>query len=213
MQTQTLLSQQNEMWWSQKGKGSMSAQSAELEEIRTLIDPKIFDKAPVFNGNQKDFEEWFFQFSAILGLLGLEDDMNSAANAAKEEDLVLQEIDDDKKSVAKVIWFLLVSVMRGNGQIVIKNAERYNGYIAWHRLIKEYRPRVRGRYSMLMRCLRPTHWTGSKQPFAELLETWTGEIKSYCEQSGDAMTDRTTIAVVGLYAAFSAEHAVMLATT
>jgi hypothetical protein len=124
-----------------------------------------------------NFEEWFLQFSAVFRLLGLEDDIG--ASAGRKEELMLSEIDENKRSVAKVIWYLLASVMKGNGQTVIKNCERYNSYMAWRRLIKEYRPQIGGRFnSMLMKCLRPTRWSTAKTPFVELLETWKGDLKS-----------------------------------
>jgi hypothetical protein len=59
------------------------------------------------------------------------------------------------------------------------------------------------------------HEVPTTDPLVDCKDTfcgWEEDLKSYCEPSGDAATDRMRIAVVGLYAPQNVESAVMLAT-
>ena len=187
--------------------------STEADEIRKLINPRILERAPLFDGADKHFEEWYFSFSATLALLGFERVLAEAVAAVSDDELHLRNVDEDLKPTAKAIWYLLVTVLKGKAQMVLKGSEKFNGLMAWRRVMKECQPNLGGRFnSMLMQILNPKHWADSQRSFLELLDEWTANIQPYTEQSGDVITDRTKIAVVTMFAPKSLENAIVLST-
>ena len=78
--------------------------STEADEIRKLINPRILERAPMFDGADKHFEEWYFGFSATLALLGFDRVLAEAVAATSDDELLFRNIDDDLKPTAKAIW-------------------------------------------------------------------------------------------------------------
>ena len=44
----------------------------EISEFRSIVDTRVMEKIPIFDGDEAHFAEWLFTFEATFGLLGLE---------------------------------------------------------------------------------------------------------------------------------------------
>ena len=75
--------------------------SAAREEIRSLVDPKLLEKTPNFDGHDKEFSQWSFVFSSVAGPLGLEEAMAAAHAAPLETDVALAEMNDQSRAGRK----------------------------------------------------------------------------------------------------------------
>ena len=47
----------------------------DLRELRGIVDTKIMEKVPTFDGQENHFAEWRFAFEAACGLMSLEEAM------------------------------------------------------------------------------------------------------------------------------------------
>ena len=45
--------------------------SCNLSELRSIVDTRVMEKNPIFDGNEANFAVWRFTFEATFGLLGL----------------------------------------------------------------------------------------------------------------------------------------------
>ena len=50
----------------------------DLSELRSIVDTRVMEKIPIFDGNEAHFAEWRFTFEATCGLLGLEEVLRQA---------------------------------------------------------------------------------------------------------------------------------------
>eukprot|EP00972_Heterocapsa_arctica_P074314 10967809-Heterocapsa_arctica.AAC.1 len=57
-----------------------------MEELKSVVNPKLLEKTPTFWGRNGDFTEWVFTFSSVAGLLGLEDGMRVAVDVATDQE-------------------------------------------------------------------------------------------------------------------------------
>ncbi len=173
--------------------------SAAREEIRSLVDPKLLEKTPNFDGQDREFGQWSFVFSSAAGLLGLEEAMAAAHAAPLETDVALAEMNDQSRSYAKVLWYLLINCVRGKALNIIQGVERMDGLLAWRKLLAECQPAIGGRLNTMLISLLSPLWEHDKA-FDETLAKWEIEVLDYERQSGDKILPRYKIAVVTKHA-------------
>ena len=77
------------------------------------------------------------------------------------------------------------------------NIEAGNGFQAWKALKENYEPNVGGRFTaMLMGIISPA-WENVKEPdFMDALESWEAQVRRYEEQSRDAISETTKVAII-----------------
>ena len=84
--------------------------------------------------------------------------MNNAVDSGTESELV--DMAENAVVQAKVLYHVLVQILKGKARVIARQAERNNGFALWVKFKKEYEPDVRGRFpSMLMGVLNPKSWT------------------------------------------------------
>ena len=57
----------------------------DLSELRSIVDTRVMEKIPIFDGNEAHFAEWRFTFEATCGLLGLEEVLRQAVLSTHDE--------------------------------------------------------------------------------------------------------------------------------
>ena len=62
-----------------------SAVGQDLSELRSIVDTRVMEKIPIFDGNEAHFAEWRFTFEATCGLLGLEEVLRQAVLSTHDE--------------------------------------------------------------------------------------------------------------------------------
>jgi hypothetical protein len=169
-----------------------------LDEIKSIVNPRILEKCPMFDGSNEKWMEWSFVFHSVAGLIGLETSMEGALTVA-ESDMDFDSMETDHQARSKVLWYLLVNCCRGKALTIIRGGENRNGLLAWRRMHSEYQPLVGGRFNaMLMSLLSPSWSDGSR--FDELLNIWETELTNYERQAGESISARFKIAVITKHA-------------
>ena len=53
-----------------------------MDELKTIINPKILEKAERHYGNEETFPTWRFKFEGLMALMGLDVDLEAVAPAS-----------------------------------------------------------------------------------------------------------------------------------
>ena len=88
--------QQQSIAIAQANEHRAPAQMRSTSELSSIIDPRILEKLPNYNGDEAGFTEWEIVFTSVAGLLGIEDSMNSAVAAATDREVSLAELGDEE---------------------------------------------------------------------------------------------------------------------
>ena len=59
----------------------------DLSELRSIVDTRVMEKIPIFDGNEAHIAEWRFTFEATYGLLGLEEVLRQSILSTHEASL------------------------------------------------------------------------------------------------------------------------------
>ena len=173
-----------------------SADPKQSDEFRALVDPKVLEKLPNFNGSGKDFLDWETVFASVVALIGVDDEMKSAVAAAADDDCRLANLGgDDNVRKAKALWYMLIQTCRGKALRIVSKGEQSNGLLAWRRLMNEYKPKVGGRHNaMLVGLLSPQF--DKNERFDDVLTRWGQAVHDYEAETGDLISARQRIAVI-----------------
>ena len=82
LQAQQLAAMQQAM---QQATATRAPIPQDLAELRSIIDTRVMEKVPTFDGTDGHFTEWRFAFEATCGLLGLEDVMIQSAESNMDD--------------------------------------------------------------------------------------------------------------------------------
>merc|ERR1712194_180045 len=105
-----------------------------------------------------------------------------------EEGLLLVDMSDEVRIRSKALYYMLASVCKGKAQVFIRGAERHNGLLAWHRMVKSYEPTIGGRFNrMLVGILNPK-WR--PDDFDNSLISWDTVVSEYETQAGKKLEDQ-----------------------
>ena len=130
--------QQQTVAIAQANEARSRAQTRPTSELSSIIDPRILEKLPNYNGDEAGFTEWEIVFSSVAGLLGIEDSMNIAVNAATDSEVSLSELGDEEiRKQSKALWYMLIQTVKGKALRICNTAERLNGLMAWRIIHKE----------------------------------------------------------------------------
>ena len=107
--------QQQTVAIAQANEARARAQTRPTSELSSIIDPRILEKLPNYNGDEAGFTEWEIMFSSVAGLLGIEDSMNIAVNAATDSEVSLSELGDEEiRKQSKALWHMLIQTICGS---------------------------------------------------------------------------------------------------
>jgi multidrug efflux pump subunit AcrA (membrane-fusion protein) len=70
-------------------------QQRSSSDMAPIIDPKVLEKLPNFDGSEHRFLEWETVFVSVAGLIGIEDSMAVAVAAADDREVTLAELGDE----------------------------------------------------------------------------------------------------------------------
>ena len=182
--------------------------SGDLEEVKSIIHPGLLERVEKHDGQEASFPSWRFQFESLAALIGLDRELDSAL---KESDagLELAVIDPDAAVKAKALWYLLVRTQSARGTNVLQLTEKYNGFLGWKCLVREFQPVTGGRFNAMLTALLHPDW--SKGDFDLNKAAWEKMIIQYETQSGERFTSSMRIATICKYAPSHLTEAVKIA--
>ena len=109
----------------------------DLSELRCIVDTRVMEKIPIFDGNEANFAEWRFTFEATCGLLGLEEVLRQSVLATHDEasiNVYAQQPDVSLKK--KAVYYLLVASCRGRAQVLVRGVPKHAGLMAWRQTVR-----------------------------------------------------------------------------
>ena len=114
-----------------------------ISELRSIVDTRVMEKIPIFDGNETHFAEWRFTFEATCGLLGLEEVLRQAVMSTHDEaslSVFAQQPDVSLKN--RAVYYLLVASCRGRAQVLVRGVPKHAGLVAWRQMVRLYEPQV-----------------------------------------------------------------------
>ena len=185
----------------------------DLSELRSIVDTRVMEKIPIFDGNETNIAEWRFTFEATCGLLGLEEVLRQSVLATHDEaslNVYAQQPDVSLKN--KAVYYLLVASCRGRAQVLVRGVPKHAGLMAWRQMVRLYEPQVGSRHNaMLVGILCPVWRQGDSYQFEEDLTAWDTRISDYERDSGKMVDLEVRMAVITQHAPQSMRQVVLQA--
>ena len=103
----------------------------DLSELRSIVDTRVMEKIPIFDGNEVHFAEWRFTFEATCGLLGLEEVLRQSVLPTHDEaslNVFAQQPEVSLKN--KAVYYLLLR--RAEAERRFLSEEYQNMLDSWH---------------------------------------------------------------------------------
>ena len=185
----------------------------EISELRSIVDTRVTEKIPIFDGNEAHFAEWRFTFEATCGLLGLEEVLRQSVLSTHDEaslNVFAQQPEVSLKN--KAVYHLLVASCRGRAQVLVRGVPKHAGLVAWRQMVRLYEPQVRSRLNaMLVGVLSPVWRQGDSYHFEEDLIAWDTRTTEYERDSGKMVDLEVRMAVITQHAPQSMRQVVLQA--
>ena len=91
---------------------------------------------PDFDGSDAGWREWVFAFESCAGLLDLDGLMDSAVgrSSARVNDQDAGALDNGLREKSRLLYHVLVQLLRGKAASIARSAERQNGADIWRLL-------------------------------------------------------------------------------
>ena len=138
-----------------------------------VFDNRSIRKLPDFSGRDADWPLWCFVFEAHLACLS--DDDVLAQALAETADPLLSGMSAAWKILAKKIYILLVTGVKGKALGLLRGVEKFNGFSCWRVLKRHYEPDIAGRHAGMLVGLLSPDWqqrVDSGFDFLEVLTSW-----------------------------------------
>ena len=102
-----------------------------------LLDYRGLGRAPTFSGERRDFETWAFAFESFVELLG----WGALIDAAKTHrtEILNDALGAEPRNVSRNLFHLLVQVVRGHAQVLLRLVPRGAGLEAIRVFYREFR--------------------------------------------------------------------------
>ena len=100
----------------------------DLSELRSIVDTRVMEEIPIFDGNEAHFAEWRFTFEATRGLLGWR----------------------SCQLTMKAVYYLFVASCRGRAQVLVRGVPKHVGLMAWRQMVRLYEPQVGSRLNAML---------------------------------------------------------------
>ena len=125
-----------------------------------FLTPKETRSWPVFNGSDKDWEEWAFSTEAALGDLGWGPMLATAKNSTDELDIL--NFDADATRTANNLYSLVAQSTRGKAQTLARLQPDANGLEVWRLLWDTYRPKgAEPAHAQMTAIIQPRWWSSA----------------------------------------------------
>ena len=139
----------------------------DLSELRSIVDTRVMENIPIFDGNEAHFAEWRFTFVATCGLLGLEEVLTQSVLSTHDEaslNVFAQQPEVSLKN--KAVYCLLVASCRGRAQVLVRGVPKHAGLVACRQMVRLYEPQVGSRlHAMLVEVLSPVWRQGDSYQY------------------------------------------------
>ena len=124
----------------------LSPVGQDLSELSSIVDTRVMEKIPIFDGSEANFAEWRFTFEATCGLLGLEEVLRQSVLSTHDEtslNFYAQQQDVSMKN--KAVYCLLVASCRGRAPVLVRGVPKHAGLMAWRQMVRLYEPLIGSR--------------------------------------------------------------------
>ena len=192
------------------GTDSPSRRPPGTAELNSIVDVKILEKIPNFSGKEEDFLEWEIVFKSVISLIGFDEQLKHAETTVE---VPLEKITDElPRKQAKCLYYMLIQCVKGKALRIVDMTEPQNGFLAWKRIVKEYRPQTGGRHNAMLIGLISPNFPVDK-PFDESLAAWMAGLERYERETGARIDAQTKIAVVTKHAPDAIKYFVLQAAS
>ena len=159
-----------------------------LSAERTLGKPKDW------NGSDEQFDNFTYKYSAWLGgLPGNAEELLEAA-ATHESPIITENLDVERRVMAKGIHQSLRSLVEGKTLNIVKSVRDGNSFEVWRRLWAEYRPNVAGRKISLLENVMNSSPKPSEE-FSTWYHAWLEDVRQAETSRGKPIDDDIRCAV------------------
>ena len=118
----------------------------DLSELRSMVETRVMEKIPVFDGNEAHFAEWRFTFEATCGLLGLEEVLRQSVLSTHDEASINVFTQEPEVSLN----YLLVASCPGRAQVLVRGVPKHAGLVAWRQMVRLCEPQVGCRLNAML---------------------------------------------------------------
>ena len=148
---------------------------------------KAFERLDRFEGGAKtdNWKEWYYQFSVAASahnikhgtLLELVEKMEHDVTITEDIDLELGEAESEWMHKTKAeIFNVLIQLTTGEANLLVRNVQDRNGYVAWKRLFDRYNPRTPASLTASWReVIRPKKMKDMREA-TKAIDTWEAKV-------------------------------------
>ena len=161
---------------------------AKLLDLRNVLQPtELGDK-------DEDFADWRYLFENSMRVLGITRLMQGTVTMDHEPKL--NEMLPKEQQQAAVLHMILVATVKRSHKatVIVQSVDDCNGFLAWRRLVRAYRPISDDRLTTMYLALFQPKWT--MHQFANQLQEWENAVHKYQRESGEMIPDRAKVVAV-----------------
>ena len=157
----------------------------------SYVDTRLLNKPNTYDGKLEDWPTWSFDVRTYLS--AVTPDMLDLMRRREVSDGELQNLSPDDVAMNGQLYYVLVSLTKGDAKQKIKKVVQGSGTAAWAELLKWYEPKEQQRYaSMLVAILQ----FPLVAPILQSLDAFDELVTAYERQTQDTIDDFIKVGVV-----------------
>ena len=160
-------------------------------------DARIGRQPETFNGDMREWPTWSFNMRRYI--VAIDDTLRQEMDAAEQApaDPIESGFTPEAKVRARKLAYIFTMFSGGGALAKVQNCvEPDNGYMIWRSFLREWEPRVRGRFRVTLQKILNTQFTATESITTQI-EAWERLIRDYEQQSGSTVSDDIRAAVLG----------------
>ena len=166
----------------EKALSAAAARKPRNDQLR-----KAFERIDKFEGGGKsdNWKEWYYQFVVAAGaydikhgaLLEIVEKMEHDVTTTEDVELGLEKAQADWMHATKgEIFGVLIQLTTGEANLLVRNVQDRNGYVAWKRLFDRYNPRTPASLTASWReVIRPKKIKDMREA-SKIIDTWESKV-------------------------------------
>jgi hypothetical protein len=158
-------------------------------------------KVGEFSGSQSDWADWSFAFKRAIRMADLEcyELMEKVQKATGDfdETLLNQYVESgDVSGISSELYDLLCTVVKGDGLLILKSVEEFNGFQAWNKLHSKFNPRTTARAIRLLAEICSPGTVKHANEVEAAVQKWRAKLKILEHEFEEKIGERLKIAIV-----------------
>ena len=170
------------------------ALATEVSDWAKLLDLRNVLQPTELGDRDEDFADWRYLFENSMRVLGITKLMQGSVTMNHEP--VLEEMMPKERQQAAILHMILVATVKRSHKatVIVQSVNDCNGFVAWRRLVRAYRPISDDRLTTMYLALLQPKWTMNQ--FANQLQEWENAVHKYQRESGETIPDRAKVVAV-----------------